>query len=230
MSRLLLSVGSPHMISVSAMREIERKANAMGISDATMMEHAGSNAARIADMLMELGGKRVMVFCGTGNNAGDGLVFARHALGYGAHVKILFVRGAEGLKPLPMQNYIRLKELRAGGGAVSFLTGLDAHAKADVLVDAMLGIGIRGNVDGACRKAIEAFNEMAGVKVSLDCPSGLDCDTGMVLGAAVRPDVTITFYDFKMGMNEANSGWIIVAGIGAIKQERGPRGAAPSRI
>jgi hydroxyethylthiazole kinase-like uncharacterized protein yjeF len=86
-----------------------------------------------------------------------------------------------------------------------------------MLVDAMLGTGLKGEVDAGYRKAIETFNAMSGFKVSLDCPSGIDADTGEAMGAAVKPDVTICFHDVKRGLNAANSGKIMVAGIGIPK-------------
>jgi len=91
------------------------------------------------------------------------------------------------------------------------------NVNADILVDAMLGTGIKGDVSEDYNNAINNFNSMKGKKVSLDNPSGIDCDTGEVLGIAVKPDMTITFHDVKKGMNESNSGRIVVAGIGIPK-------------
>ena len=89
--------------------------------------------------------------------------------------------------------------------------------RADILVDAILGTGIKGEVREEYVKAIKLFNSMPGLKVSLDCPSGIDADTGKSLGAAVKPDITITFHDRKRGLSKSNCGQIVVAGIGIPK-------------
>jgi hydroxyethylthiazole kinase-like uncharacterized protein yjeF len=197
------------MILVADMKIAEHRAVKAGVSEETLMENAGTMAAGIVDSEQGFGGKTVTVFCGTGNNAGDGLVLARHAIDRGAYVMVYFVKGPGRLKPLPQKHYDKLG-------------GLDAHfvrhpEDADILVDAMLGTGIRGNVHKVYRQAIAEFNSMTGFKVSLDNPSGIDCDTGEVLGAAVKPDMTVTFHDIKAGMNGENSGRIVVADIGIPK-------------
>ncbi|UCD02871.1 MAG: NAD(P)H-hydrate epimerase [Candidatus Aenigmatarchaeota archaeon] len=198
------------MISVSEMHEIERKAVNMGISEELLMETAGANAASVTDSEFRLQGKEVMIFCGTGNNAGDGLVFARYALIYGASVKVYFVCGTGSLKPLPSKHHSALRRQEK----VVFVKRAE---DADILVDAMLGTGIKGRVSEEYARAIREFNSMNGIKLSLDNPSGIDCDTGEVLGEAVKPDMTITFHARKKGMNEKNSGRIVVAGIGIPK-------------
>jgi hydroxyethylthiazole kinase-like uncharacterized protein yjeF len=194
------------MISVAGMRELEKRAAGAGIGEELLMENAGASAARIVDSEAGLRGKAVTIFCGTGNNAGDGLVFARHAAERGASVRVYFVSGTGTLRPLPKKHSDALR-----GTGAKFI---DHPEDADILVDAMLGTGIRGEVSGEYRKAIEKFNSMKGFKVSLDCPSGIDCDTGKVMGASVKPDMTITFHDVKNGMTRANSGKIAVADIG----------------
>jgi ADP-dependent NAD(P)H-hydrate dehydratase / NAD(P)H-hydrate epimerase len=202
------------MISVSGMRKLEAAAVATGIDEALMMENAGANAAAILDSVIELQWKSVIVFCGTGNNCGDGLVFARHALISGATVTIYTVRRPEDLAPLPKKHYGVLLGLSSKGLPVSFVRRIQDAGEADILVDAMLGTGIRGQVSAEYRDAIKKFNAMGGTKVALDCPSGIDADTGKCLGACVAPDITITFHDAKAGLTRENSGRILVAGIG----------------
>ncbi len=194
------------MISVSEMREAEKRASKAGISEEKLMENAGKGASRIIESEQGFGGKTVTVFCGTGNNTGDGLVLAKHAVDRGAYVMVYFVKGPDKLKKLPEKHYHELRELD-----VHFVS----HPEdADILIDAMLGTGIKGKVTRVYRHAIAEFNSMSGFKVSLDAPSGIDCDTGEVMGISVKPDMTITFHDIKKGMNEKNSGRIVVAGIG----------------
>jgi len=193
------------MISVAEMKKAERRAVKAGISEENLMENAGAEAAEIVNSERVFGDKTMTVFCGTGNNAGDGLVLARHAINHGAYVMIYFVKGTDKLKALAEKHYNDLRELDA--------KFVKYPEDADIIVDAMLGTGIKGKVSLEYRQAIKAFNSMKGFKVSLDNPSGIDCDTGEVLGIAVKPDMTITFHDIKKGMVGSNSGRIVVADI-----------------
>ncbi len=203
------------MISVSGMKDVEKRAKEIGISEAIMMENAGANAARIVNRRVGLKGKRILIFCGTGNNAGDGLVFARHSLVYGGKVDVYFVKGPEALRSeTARKNFAVLNSLKSMGHPVRFHSGRMGRVKADILVDALLGTGLKGRVSEEYAKVIKKFNESSGFRVSLDCPSGVNSDTGEIMGSAVRPDITITFYDRKKGLNRENSGEIIIADIG----------------
>ena len=206
------------MISISKMRETEKRAEEMGIDESIMMENAGANVARILNEKIGLKGKHVLVFCGTGNNAGDGLVFARHALIYGAKVAVYFVKDPKLLRSsVTRKNYGILGNLKSLGKPVKFYTKKVPKLKTYVLVDALLGTGLKDIVSDEYAKAIKKFNSMGGYKVSIDCPSGIDSDTGKVMGSAVMPDLTVTFYDRKRGLNRENSGEIVIADIGIPK-------------
>ncbi len=200
-------------ISVSDMRKVEKYAQSIGISALIMMENAGANAARIVHERINLSGKQVAVFCWTGNNGGDGFVFARHAMKYGAKVSIILVKAPESIRTDEARiNYTIIKNLKAEiyAGKVPQVVLKDA----DVACDAMLGTGLKDKVKEPYQGMIDVFNKMKCLKVSLDCPSGIDADTGDVLGVAVRPDITVTFHDAKKGLNRENSGEIILADIG----------------
>lgn len=206
------------MISVKKMREVEKKATEVGVSHAVMMENAGANAARIVNRERGLKGKKVLVFCGTGNNGGDGLVFARHALIYGAKVDVYFPKNPEILRSeVTRGNFAILHALKSLKHPLKFHIERIPSMKADIIVDALIGTGLNEAVSGEYEKAINKFNEMRGFKVSVDCPSGLNCDTGKVMGSAVKPDMTITFHDLKKGLDPKNSGEIIIADIGIPK-------------
>lgn len=206
------------MITVEKMREVEKKAQEMGVPECILMENAGANAARIVMKKKGLKGKKLLVFCGTGNNAGDGLVFARHALIHGADVSVYFAKDPKVLRTeTTRRNYAVLSELKPVGCRVRFYVEKLPKGKYDILVDALLGTGIKSDVSEEYAKAIEKFNSMRGFKVSLDCPSGIECDTGKVMGSAVKPDMTITFHERKKGLRTKNSGNIHVADIGIPK-------------
>ncbi|UCC91512.1 MAG: NAD(P)H-hydrate epimerase [Candidatus Aenigmatarchaeota archaeon] len=206
------------MISVKKMREIEHKAKEIEIPEAIMMENAGANVARILNGKIGLKGKKILVFCGTGNNAGDGLVFARHSLIHGAEVDVYFVKNPEVLRSeTTRRNYAILHSLKSMGHHVRFHIEKFPKVKADILVDALMGTGLRDVVSEEYAKAINRFNESGGFKVSVDCPSGINSDNGKIMGFAVRPDLTVTFYDRKKGLNRGNSGEVIIADIGVPK-------------
>ncbi len=205
------------MISVESMIGIEKSARQMGIDDSILMENAGANAAGIANEMLGLAGKRVLVLCGTGNNGGDGLVFARHALILGAKVSVYLMRDEVHLKPLAKRNFGILKNLGGRRHDIVFCREITPGTRADIVIDAMLGTGIRGEVSEDYAKVIRLFNGMTGHKISLDCPSGIDADTGESLGTAAKPDITITFHDKKKGMSKSSCGQVLVAGIGIPK-------------
>lgn len=201
------------MISVAEMRKVEEYAQSIGISSLIMMENAGANAARIVHEVVGLSGKRVTVFCGTGNNGGDGFVFARHALIYGAKVCIVLAKSAENIRTEEAKiNYgiARSLGIRVYSGKIPS----SVIEKTDIACDALLGIGITGDVKEPYLDMIHALNGMKCFKVSLDCPSGINADTGEALGAAVLPDVTMAFHDARNGLKRSNSGKIIIANIG----------------
>jgi NAD(P)H-hydrate epimerase len=139
---------------------------------------------------------RIVVFCGTGNNGGDGYALARFARAAGLEVRAIAVAPADRLQGDAKQAH---DEYVASGGMVETLAPSSA-GDAEVVVDAVLGIGLQGAVRGAAREAIEVINAARAPVFALDMPSGLDSDTGHVQGAAVRADATIAFLGLKSGL------------------------------
>lgn len=207
------------MITFKQMRELEKKANDSGISDEILMENAGSNALGYVNNKFNIKGKSILIFCGTGNNTGDGLVFARHSLLHGAKVKVFFVKGKNFLKPLPTKHYTILKNLKLAGYAIEFYEKAIKGVTADIIIDAMMGTGIKGEVRDEYKQAIKLFNSMPGKKISLDIPSGLNPENEKrkQKSEKVKPEITISFYDRKKGMDRSNCGQIVVVGIGIPK-------------
>jgi NAD(P)H-hydrate epimerase len=181
--------------SAAQVRELERRAIEGGVSDYDLMCRAGEAALRV--LLQRWPAARSLaIVCGAGNNAGDGLVVARLAQAAGRSVSVLLVVPAERFKGAAAR---AAAACRAAGVP---LAGFDAGAlaKADVVVDALLGTGLKRPVEGDFRTAIDAINA-AGVPVlALDVPSGLDADTGWPSPAAVRASVTVTFLGLKQGL------------------------------
>ncbi|MEX2356485.1 MAG: NAD(P)H-hydrate epimerase, partial [Thermaerobacterales bacterium] len=193
-----------------------------GVPAAVLMENAGRAAYFvILHRLGPLTGRRVVVLAGGGSNGGDGYVVARHLQVAGALVTVLAVGGEDG--PLPpaaaahrrsaQQTGVRVARLPDGltGTALAQPAAADsgptdgrmAGGRPDLLIDALLGTGLRGALRPPYPAAITAVNEMAaaGVPVvALDVPSGLDADRGVPLGDAVHATLTVTFGLAKTGL------------------------------
>jgi len=140
----------------------------------------------------------ISVFCGTGNNGGDGWVIARLALEAGLNVQVEMVGGPERIGGDAAKAYAAF--LKAGGLISPSPLSLEALTEQDVIVDAILGTGLRGAVRDHQQVAIDRINASAGTVVSVDCPSGLCSDSGSALPRAVRADLTLTVIAPKQGL------------------------------
>ena len=181
--------------SATQVRELERLAIERGVSDYELMCRAGAAAVRELTKRWPAA-RSLAIVCGAGNNAGDGLVVARLAYAAGLSVSVLLVVPAERFKGAAAQ---AVAACRAAGVALNPFDTL-ALTKADVIVDALLGTGLKRPVDGEFRAAIDAVNA-AGVPVlALDVPSGLDADSGWPSPVAVRASATVTFLGLKQGL------------------------------
>jgi len=184
-------------------RELDRVAieefNNPGIS---LMEHAG-NALFSAMRLRWPRTKRMVVLCGLGNNGGDGFVVARLADNLGIRVVIYLLGDSEKLKGDALTAFERLEGTHV---EIHHYDGQPLD-NFNLIVDAMLGTGLKGEVKGAWRLAIDAINIAASQStavVACDIPSGLHADTGRILGSAVNADLTVTFIGLKQGLLTAS--------------------------
>lgn len=169
--------------------------NTLGISDTVLMERAGA-AAFVELQRRWLKAQRLIVVCGCGNNGGDGFVLARLAREAGMAVVVLQVGDVNRLQGNALSAMQRLQNLDVEPRAFN---AADLHS-ADVLVDALLGTGLHGDVTGEIAQAIDAINHAALPVLSLDIPSGLDADSGMPHGLAVRATSTIALLGLKRGL------------------------------
>ncbi len=195
------------------MRAIDRWAiEGRGVPSLDLMERAGAGVARVVERLVPEG--PVVVVCGTGNNGGDGLVVAR--LLRDACRTVTIVRTGEPAK-LSGDARANLERL-PGPPPVDLAVGADALADASVIVDALLGTGFAGEPRGEVGEAIAAIEECAAPVVSVDVPSGVDASTGVVCGAAVHAQATVTFHAAKPGLwihpGKAHAGEVEVLDIG----------------
>jgi hydroxyethylthiazole kinase-like uncharacterized protein yjeF len=186
---------------VSEMRELDRKAiEEFGIAAELLMENAGQ--AVYFALLDEFGiaGKRFVIFCGLGNNGGDGLVVARKIHSSGGMVRV-FVLGDPGrFKGAAKINFDIVSRLPIDVRQIESPEAARTEvARCDCIVDAILGTGLTREVTGLYREVIELVNGSGKTVFSVDIPSGVHGDTGKVMGTAVRADVTVTFGLPKIG-------------------------------
>ena len=133
--------------------------------------------------------KNWKVICGGGNNAGDGFVFARLAAKKGFDVSVSALVLPENLKNDALQAY---KDFIADNGKFGLWSG-SIDPNADLIVDAILGSGLSRKIKGSFSEAVDKINKHDAKVVSLDIPTGINSDTGALMGNAVRADMTIIF-------------------------------------
>lgn len=162
-----------------------------------LMENAGAGAGRIVRRLVSHG--PVAIFCGRGNNGGDGFVIARHLSNYGIAVQVYVTTGIGSIAPHsdPGVNLQILLAMGITPVEIRERGELAAHApslhRAEIIVDALLGTGLKGPVQQPLFGIIEEIDRWQKPVVAVDIPSGLDANTGEILGIALPAFLTITF-------------------------------------
>ncbi|VAW84550.1 NAD(P)H-hydrate epimerase / ADP-dependent (S)-NAD(P)H-hydrate dehydratase [hydrothermal vent metagenome] len=187
----------PHTLySVEQTRALDRLAiEQYAIPGIVLMERAGEAAFELL-MARWPKAQNIVVLCGGGNNGGDGLVVARLAQQAGLSVTLSLLLHPDTLKGEAREAFEALKTLPIT--AMSELTQrLD---ECDVIVDALLGTGLTSGVRGEYAAVIEQINQVARPTLSLDLPSGLNADSGQVMGCAVEATVTIAFIGLNRGL------------------------------
>jgi NAD(P)H-hydrate epimerase len=198
----------------------------IGVPGVVLMENAGRRCAELAiRILAGAADPKVCVFCGGGNNGGDGYVIARHLLNAGVPTRVVLcgdpakVQGDARINLDVLERLGHRVECVDPGceGAVASIRGFGGDAS--LIVDALFGTGLRGQLRPEYRAVVEAINALGRPILAVDIPSGLDCDTGRPLGAAIRAAYTVTFVAVKKGFlasPEAESyvGELHVASIG----------------
>ncbi len=186
--------------SVEEMRHIDKMAEELGgIPSIVLMENAG---IACTERLLELkkDAKRVAVFCGKGNNAGDGFVIARHLMNKGLDVSVFLVLGSDFSKDA-LINYEILYKMGAEITELSDTDNLKYKIMGyDAIIDAIFGTGIRGEISGIAEEVIRTINDYKKFTLSVDIPSGVNGDDGSISGVCIKADATVTFAAYKTGM------------------------------
>ncbi|WP_420454194.1 NAD(P)H-hydrate dehydratase [Rubrivirga sp.] len=209
------------VLSADAMRAADRATiDDWGVPGRVLMETAGRAAAREIEARFPVRDRDVTVLVGTGNNGGDGLVVARVLAARGARVRTLVLPGDGTPDRTANLDLLRqLAEVAAGLDVVGFEDVRQvANAPADVVVDALLGIGITGALREPARSLCAWTNRVDAPVVALDVPSGLDATTGRAADDAVRAALTVAFGAVKSGLllgdGPTLAGDVVVAEIG----------------
>lgn len=202
----------------------------LGLSRLCLMESAGKALAEeVGKIAVYTFSKpvKVVIFTGSGGNGGDGFVAARYLLNRGYDVDVYMLKEnihssqaktnleiLQNMKPrLSRLNIFNLRTLED----INACEIANCNSNEYVIVDGLLGTGIKGKLQANIRRAIEVINDAEGVKISVDVPSGMDPLTGDVVDLAVIPDYTISFHKIKTGVRDADEevvGGLVTADIG----------------
>ncbi|MGM0601868.1 MAG: NAD(P)H-hydrate dehydratase [Bacillota bacterium] len=200
-----------YVLTPSEMAECDKETVENGFPEILLMESAGLSAAEYADDILsdimysspQKNKKLISVAAGKGNNGGDGLTAARFLHQWGYKVEVYLTAEEDDLKGITAKNYDILKKR---GADIYQMTGslsdeIEFKIKnSDLIIDALLGTGIRGEVRGVYKDLIDLINESTSPVLSIDIPSGINGSTGEVCGRAVKALYTVTMAAYKRGL------------------------------
>ncbi|MBD3289319.1 NAD(P)H-hydrate dehydratase [candidate division KSB1 bacterium] len=192
------------IVTANEMAQMDKKTiEEIGIPGAVLMEVAGRGITdEIKNILEQVRSKNVVIYCGKGNNGGDGYVIARHLKNAGAAVSVMLAGKKENIQGDALINLQILEKLNIHINEIESIEDIEHPPHVDLVVDALLGTGVTGPVKGFYAELIKYINllgEKAAV-VSVDLPTGMETDTGNVLGDCVTADATVTMAHIKTGM------------------------------
>jgi NAD(P)H-hydrate epimerase len=189
------------VVSGQVMQSMDQRAiSEFGIPGLTLMENAGRACAdAISETFGSGNGRRALIVAGKGNNGGDGYVIARLLGERGWEAAVLLLSAPSSISGDAAANLARLERGSLILPPVGAELPREIFRKATLIVDALLGTGVKNEVTGSYREAIDAINLSGRPVVSVDIPSGIDAATGRVMGAAVRADLTVSFALAKLG-------------------------------
>ena len=186
--------------------------NTLGIPGVVLMENAGRSCAElIKEKLTGISSPKVCIFCGTGNNGGDGCVIARHLLNSGFKIVVVVcgdrnkIKGDAKINLDVLERLGRtIEQLDLSGNIPNQVETFTADT--NMLVDGLFGTGLTGQLNSEYKELIESINTAKRPILAIDIPSGLDCDTGKPLGAAIKATYTVTFVAAKAGFIHSMAG------------------------
>ena len=183
------------MISSQEIRELEEKSD---IPRSVLMENAGKAIYHSIKQRFYLKDRKILVVCYHGNNGGDGFAAARHLCDE-AETDVLFIGDESKMRKEAKANFKRIEY----NEKIQFLTDEEVDfGNYDIIVDAILGIGIKGRLNREISAVIGDINNSKAFKVSVDIPTGIDPDTGEIFDKCVDADLIVTFHDIKKGLEK----------------------------
>ncbi len=190
------------ILTPAQMRELDKRTiEELGLPGIVLMELAARGVVHEIDNLFRgrFQGSEILVFCGPGNNGGDGFAIARRLLNLGAQVRVYLFADRDKIKGDALINKQVYQKL--GGEIIDIIESqqLDSLPQAHLIVDALLGTGLKGGATGLMAAAIEAINNHPAGVIAVDIPSGVNGANGQAEGPAVRADITATFGGIKVG-------------------------------
>ena len=188
------------LYKASQVRELDRRTIAGGIESFALMQRAASSAWHSFRSRWPQA-RSVTVLCGGGNNGGDGHVLAALAMQSGLKVQRLSLKPRDVLSG----DVARAAELATAAGVGFEEWHPHTTLVGEVIVDALLGTGLSGEVEGSIKQAIKAINTASQPVLALDIPSGISADTGAMLGTAVEATCTVTFIGDKIGLHTGDA-------------------------
>lgn len=203
-------------VTALEMQELDRRAiEVFGIPSIVLMENAGRGVSEVAlRMLNPASGKRIAIFCGTGNNGGDGFVAGRYLAKKGLQLNVYIVGEKSRIKADAGINLNIMEKM----GIIAQEIAVPVDIEADLVIDAIFGTGFKGKVKDPAASIISYLNKSDIPVLSVDVPSGLDADTGEALPEAVRARKTVTMQfpkkGFYIGKGPEYVGEVITVDIG----------------
>ncbi|MCJ7624644.1 MAG: NAD(P)H-hydrate dehydratase [Anaerolineaceae bacterium] len=187
---------------VLEMRAMDQSAiEEYGIREEILMENAGLAFYAVLSKKLDIKGRGFLIFCGIGNNGGDGLVIARKIHSNGGHVKIILLGDPEKFQGASKTNYEICKkislDMRVINDNMDVISTLLSNC--DVIIDAIFGTGLSRNVEGFHKQVILSINSSKKTVFSVDIPSGINGDNGLIMGVAIRANCTVAFGLPKVG-------------------------------
>lgn len=196
-------VKSSKLLTAKTAKKIDTKAkDILGVSTLMLMENAGRRVVEEAIKILK-DKKSLAIFCGKGNNGGDGFVAARHLLIQDIKPDIFLagnINDVQNEARINLDILLKLKQKITEVEEENLYLVKNKISKYALIIDALLGVGLKGEVRGIFRDLIGIINSSKSYILSVDIPSGLDATTGRVLGCCVKADKTVTFVAKKRGM------------------------------
>lgn len=204
------------VLTAAQMKAADNRAIIQGVPSLVLMERAALSVVHeLLHRKKEYDLRRVCIFCGTGNNAGDGVAIGRILKDYGYDATLILVGPVDKYSDAMVQQIVAAKNR---GVTMVMQAGKSLLSHATLIIDALFGIGLTRDIAGNYAEAVQLMNEADAPKIAVDIPSGIHTDTGAVMGCAVRCSMTVTFARSKRGLHlfpgASYAGEIVVKEIG----------------